>query len=60
MLQHSHIVSHRMVAPWGWGPLGGMGTACSSLQLPCACHGVTDYLKLEGTHEDHGVQLLGN
>lgn len=43
VLQPSHVVSHRMVAPWGWGPLRGMGTACSSLQLPCACHGVTDY-----------------
>lgn len=35
VLQHSHRVSHGMVAPWGWGPLGGMGTACSSLHTYC-------------------------
>lgn len=52
---HSHGVSHGMVAPWGWRPLGEDGHC-----MPCAGYEVTDYLELEGTHEDHRIQLLGH
>lgn len=43
-----------------WHPgLGALGED-GHCMLVTAGHGITDYLKLEVTHEDHQVQLLGH
>lgn len=65
-LQGSVPCSTPMECPMGWwhpgagDPSGVWALHVYHCILPCAGHGVTDHLKLEGIHKDHRVQLLGH